>query len=138
MGMMTLRLWRWLVPAALILGIGCADSIVREISSDNDPQVINTPQKFQFTATDLRNVNDELVFTWPNSAPKATFHHDSFLDHGYGIVTINDAAGVLVDSTLLELDLETDTRAGTPGNWTITLTFASARGRTNFILTPKP
>ena len=44
----------------------------------------------------------------------------------------------MVDSTLLQLDLETETRAGTPGNWTLELILASARGRADFTLTPKP
>ena len=51
---------------------------------------------------------------------------------------ITDAAGVQVDSTLLELNLEAETEVGTPGNWTIELILAGARGRVDFALTPKP
>lgn len=129
---------RLLALAGLGLGVGCADSIVRALGPDNDPQVVDTPERFQFTATDLRNVNDRLTFVWPNSAPKAALDHDSFIHHGYGILVITDAVGQLVDSTLLELNLQTETSVGTPGDWTLTLTFASARGRVNFALTPKP
>jgi hypothetical protein len=124
---------------ALLFATGCAlDSIVRELAPENDPQVVNTPERFEFIATDLRNVNDKLTWTWQNSAPKASLLHDSFIHHGYGILIIHDAAGVMVDSTLLELNLETETRAGTPGDWTLELIFASARGRADFTLTPKP
>jgi hypothetical protein len=121
-----------------MLGTGCLDSVVRELGPDNGPVVVNTPEKFQFTATDLRNVNDRVGWVWTNPAPRAALRHDSFIHHGYGILTIRDAAGVLVDSTLLELDLETESRPGAPGSWTLELILASARGRANFTLTPKP
>ena len=135
---MTLRGPRWMLAlGGFALALGCADSIVRELSPDNDPQVVNTPEKFEFMATDLRNVNDRLTWVWPNPAPQASLHHDSFLHYGYGILTIHDGAGVLVDSTLLELNLETETRVGTPGNWTLELILASARGRADITLTPK-
>ena len=123
---------------ALMLLIGCLDSIVRELGPENDPQVTNTASSFEFKAEDMENVNDELIFNWTNSAPQAAFRHNSFIHHGYGIVIITDGAGVQVDSTLLELDLDAETRVGTPGNWTIRLILAAARGRVDFTLTPKP
>jgi hypothetical protein len=123
---------------AVGLVLACADSIVRLLGPENDPQTVNTAERFQFSATDLRNVNDRQEWVWPNSAPQAAVHHDSFLDHGYGILVVLDGAGQVVDSTLLELNLETETRAGTPGDWTLILVLASARGRVNFTLTPKP
>jgi hypothetical protein len=124
--------------SAATLLTGCLDSIVREMGPENHPTVTNTASVFSFKADDMENVNDELVFTWNNSAPQAAFHHDSFIHHGYGIVIITDAAGVQVDSTLLELNLESETEVGTPGNWTIELILAGARGRVDFALTPKP
>jgi hypothetical protein len=54
------------------------------------------------------------------------------------VLVVVDAAAQVVDSTLLELDLETETRPGAPGNWTIILVLASARGRVDFALTPRP
>jgi hypothetical protein len=127
-----------LIGLGLMLNLGCADSIVRELDETNEPVVTNTPELFEFRATDMRNVNDQLTFVWSNPAPKAALHHDSFIHHGYGILLIQDAAGVTVDSTLLELDLEAETEVGVPGNWTLTLTFAGARGRADFSLTPVP
>jgi hypothetical protein len=124
--------------SALTLLIGCLDSIVRELGPENDPQVTNTASSFEFRADDMENVNDKLTFNWTNSAPQAAFHHDSFIHHGYGIVIITDGAGVQVDSTLLELNLDTETKVGTPGNWTIEVILAGARGRVDFTLTPKP
>jgi hypothetical protein len=129
---------RLLALATLVLVGGCADSIVREVGPENDPTVVNSPEVFEFSATDLRNVNDEVTFLWPNSSAQATIHHDTFTHHGYAILVIEDAEGVVVDSTILQLDLETETRAGTPGEWTIKLQLAGARGRAAFTIRPKP
>ena len=118
--------------------LACADSIVRLLGPENNPQTINTAERFQFSATDLRNVNERLEWVWPNSAPQAAVRHNSFLHHGYGVLVVLDAVGQVVDSTLLELNLDTETRAGTPGNWRLILVLASARGRADFTLTPKP
>jgi hypothetical protein len=131
------RGWWWSLIGTVLLGSGCLDSVVRSLGPDNNPQVTNTPEKFEFVATDLRNVNDRITWVWPNPAPKAALRHDSFIHHGYGILVIHDAAGVLVDSTLLELNLDTETAVGTPGNWTLTLTLAAARGRADITLTPE-
>lgn len=130
--------WGRLALCGLALVLGCQDSIVRLLGPENNPQAVITPELFQFTATDLRNVNDREQWTWPNSAATAAVRHNSFLDHGYGILVVLDGAGQVVDSTLLELNLDTETRPGTPGNWTLILVLASARGRVDFTLTPKP
>jgi hypothetical protein len=135
---MTASTTKVLTGLGLLLVLGCADSIVREVDETNNPAVTNTPEKFEFIATEMRNVNDKLVFVWNNSAPKAALRHDSFLHHGYGILVVQDALGQVVDSTLLELDLDTETEVGTPGDWTVTLTLATARGRAQFSLSPLP
>jgi hypothetical protein len=135
---MTARRASLLALCAAGLVLGCADSIVRLLGPENDPQTVNTPERFQFSATDMRNVNDRLVWTWPNPAPKATLAHGSFVHHGYGILVVLDAVGQVVDSTLLEYSLEDSTRTGTPGDWTVILVLASARGRAAFTLTPVP
>src|SRR5262245_58848710 len=128
MAMKRRRLQQLVTLGVLAIVTGCVDSIVRQLGPENDPVVVNTQDKFQFTATDLENVNDKLTFVWPNSGAKAALHHDSFIHHGYGILVIHDAAGLMVDSTLLVLDLDTETGTGTPGDWILTLIFASARG----------
>ena len=54
-----------LLLGALGVVLACQDSIVRLVGPDNNPQTIDTPELFQFTATDMRNVNDRQVWTWP-------------------------------------------------------------------------
>ena len=71
---------------ALILLIGCLDSIVRELGPENDPQVTNTASSFEFKAEDMANVNDELIFNWVNSAPQAAFRQNGLGRHGEHLV----------------------------------------------------
>ena len=116
----------------------CADSIVRELEPNNDPELVNEPDSLRFTAVDLENVNDKITFTWTNTGTTAAVLHRTFIHHGYGILVIQDGAGVKVDSTILQYELDTETRAGTPGDWTVTLTLANARGRVDFSLLGRP
>lgn len=136
--MMHRRIWVALALSGGVLVACSQDSIVRLLGPENAPVTVDTPEQFRFSATDLRNVNDREVFTWPNPAPAASLRHDSFIHHGYGVLVILDGVGQVVDSTLLELNLDAETRVGTPGNWTLILILASARGRVDFTLTPKP
>lgn len=126
-----------LVAAAAVGLVACADSISRLLDpSVNKVVVTNTPQEFRVQATELRNVNDKATYRWQNGAAQAEFLHRSFLHHGYGIVVVRDAVGKMVDSTLLEYDLDLQTDAGTPGNWTVELYLDGARGRIDFSLKP--
>src|SRR3954470_19939190 len=81
-GTMRGRFRSGLAVCGLALVLGCQDSIVRLLGPENDPQTVITPEEFRFSATDLRNVNDRESWTWANSAPQASVHHDSFLHRG--------------------------------------------------------
>lgn len=128
------------VAAVVLLAAlaACADSIVRELEPNNDPQLVNEPDSLRYTAVDLENVNDKISFTWINTGTTAAVLHRTFIHHGYGILVIQDGAGVQVDSTILQYELDTETREGTPGDWTVTLTLANARGRVDFSLLGRP
>jgi hypothetical protein len=78
---------------ALILLIGCLDSIVRELGPENDPASHQHGLELRVQAEDMENVNDELIFTWVNSAPQALSATNSFIHHGYGIVIIRWSGG---------------------------------------------
>ena len=68
--MKSVRLQPLITLGLLAIVTGCVDSIVRQLGPDNDPVVVNTQDKFQFTATDLENVNDKLTFVWPTPERK--------------------------------------------------------------------
>ena len=84
----------WPLIGAVVFLSGCLDSVVRQLSPDNEPQVVNTPEKFEFSATDLRNVNDVLNFTWTNPAPTVLQPNS---DH-YLTVTTNGVVNWIVQA----------------------------------------
>jgi len=108
--MKSVRLQPLITLGLLAIVTGCVDSIVRQLGPDNDPVVVNTQDKFQFTATDLENVNDKLTFVWPNSGTKAALHHDSFIHHGSGILVINERSCVIVTGVNFDVTDEAMTK----------------------------
>ena len=93
----------------LVAGIvaGCADSTVSELGPQNEQVVTSQADSFTYIASNLENVSDKVIFQWPNSKERVQILHQSFLPHGYGLLIIKDAVGTVVDSTLLEYQLET-------------------------------
>jgi hypothetical protein len=115
---------------------GCADSVISDIQPGNQETVTVVGDSLAYIATDLRNVSDRVTFTWNNPAERLTTIHQSFLPHGYGLLVVRDAVGSVVDSTLLEYQLQTYSFAGVPGLWSVTLIYAAAWGRAQFSLVP--
>lgn len=136
---MSLR--RWIARTgmlALALGAAaCLDSIIKPLGPENLEEVENTPDNFRYFADHLDNVHDQRTFTWRNNGTTATVEHNNFIHHGSVIMTVHDAVGHLVDSVPMEWQLVTETDAGTPGNWTVTLNFYGARGRVDVSLLRK-
>jgi hypothetical protein len=129
------------VPFFLLLAAtsaGCINSVIREFGPDNDETIVSLPDSLTYLATNLENVSDRVGFEWTNSEPRLQINHQSFLPHGYGLLIIRDAVGAVVDSTLLEYQLVTESRAGVPGLWTVTIIYAAAWGRAQFSLVPLP
>ena len=120
---------------ALVLGLR-QDSIVRVLGPENDPQTVIHPREVPVFRHGSAKRERPANWTWTNPAPQASLASRqlpaSWLRHPG-----RPDAGVVVDSTLLELNLDTETRVGAPGNWTLILVLASARGRADFTLTPK-
>ena len=131
-----MRHFRLILLLAAAITTGCTDSVINVIQPGNQETVTVVGDSFAYIATDLENVSDRVSYTWNNPMERMTLIHQSFLPHGYGLLVVQDASGFVVDSTLLEYQLETESRAGVPGLWTITLIYAAAWGRAQFSLTP--
>ena len=130
-----------MLAASLLLtaiGTGCLDSVLRELGPENAETVVSQPDSFTYIASNLENVSDRVTFEWTNNEPRLQLNHLSFLPHGYGLLVIRDAVGAVVDSTLLEYQLVTESRTGAPGLWTVTLIYTVAWGRAQFSLVPLP
>ena len=91
---------------------GCADSVISVIQPKNDKTITVSGDSISYLVTDMENVTQTDTFTWNNPAERLTTIHESFLPHGYVLLVIFDAVGTVVDSTLLDVQLTTYSRAG--------------------------
>jgi hypothetical protein len=128
------RTWLVLMSASALGLVACLDSIVRDFQPNNDLTIYNEPDSFRMQAQDLKNVNDRRVYTWRNNHSKLFMYHRGFIHHGYGLIVIRDAVGTVVDSTIMEWELNTQSAVGIPGDWTIDVTMNASRGRVDFSL----
>jgi len=115
---------------------GCADSVINVIQPANDRAVTVVGDSLMYIVSNLENVSQVDTLTWNNPAERATVYHQSFLPHGYTLMVMFDAVGIVVDSTLLEYQLTTYSQAGVPGTWTVLLIYSGAWGRAQFSLVP--
>lgn len=128
------------LPALLAAGtlLACADSIVRQLEPINEPALTSAVDSFRFEAFDLESVNDRFTWDWENTQPKAFVIHRTFIHHGYGILIVRDGIGAVVDSVVLQYELDTETEVGAPGTWSVELVLSQARGRVDFQLLARP
>jgi len=131
-----MRRLRLLLLLATAGTAGCADSVITVIQPINDRTVTLVGDSITYLVSDLENVSQVDTFTWNNPLERSTIYHQSFLPHGYALMVMFDAAGTVVDSTLLEYQLTTESRAGVPGLWTILIIYSGAWGRAQFSLVP--
>lgn len=126
---------RGLLLLLLAACAACADTIIKELGTENGAIVDNAPGQLRYQAFELDNVHDEVVLTWVNPAGRASVAHRSFVHHGQVIVTVIDALGQELYSTPVEYKFDNQTRGGVPGTWTVRLQFVGARGRVDVTLT---
>lgn len=131
-----MRRLRLLLLLATAGTAACADSVINVIQPANDRTVSVVGDSLMYLVSDLENVSQVDTFTWNNPLERSTIYHQSFLPHGYALMVMFDAVGVVVDSTLLEYQLTTQSRAGVPGTWTILIIYTGAWGRAQVSLVP--
>jgi len=113
--------------------VGCQDTIVKYLGPENAPQIFNQTDSMRFEATDLDNVHDVVLVTWTNTGTEAVVQHRSFVHHGHARISMLDAVGDTVYRFVpVEPDLDNETEAGQPGDWTVILEMFGAKGRIDF------
>jgi hypothetical protein len=131
-----MRRLRLLLLLATAATAGCADSVINVIQPENGRAITVDGDSLMYIVSNLENVSQVDTFTWNNPDERATIYHQSFLPHGYALMVMFDGAGIVVDSTLLEYQLTTQSRAGVPGTWTVLIIYTGAWGRAQVSLVP--
>lgn len=116
---------RGALVAALFAAAACGDSPTAPPGIQ--PQIVNNTDAFSFQITDLSGVTGTYNYTWQNTGTLAKVTHASNAGSaGSATVTVRDASGTQVYTGPMATTGETvSAPAGTPGAWTITVTFAS-------------
>lgn len=125
------RFFLLLVPALLVLGAAC-DRGMRGIGPENQLEVTNAADQFQFQLTALDGVTDTRSYAWQNTGSQATIDVSPAVAGGSAMLTIKDAEGKVMYQTDIAQDSDATTPQGTPGTWRIEVYLNQTSGTFNF------
>jgi hypothetical protein len=102
------------------------------LGPDNQLEVTNASDNFQFQVSNIESVSETLSYTWQNTGTQAKIDISEAITAGSAILTIEDANGTVVHQEDIADDNDTDTAVGVAGDWTIQVSIQSATGTFNF------
>lgn len=114
------------LPAALLLA-SCTDPL-----APFSPEITNATDNFQLQATGVAGVTSTLTYSWVSTGTRATINHSTTTTAGTAVLSVRDAAGVIVYDKGLIPSLNEPTLTGTAGTWTIQLRLTGYSGTLNF------
>lgn len=120
---------RSVLSAAAFLLIGCAGNV---IGPENELEVANQVDTFEWQVTALDGVTQTLTYTWAMTGTVADVNQSAAPSRGTATLRILDDAGTEVHSRSLADNGTFQTSAGAAGNWTITVTLSDVSGAVNF------
>ena len=133
---MTMGRYTSAVPYFLVLVLlvsGCA-ATANLIGPENQLEVGNATDTFQWQVSALSDVTQTLTYTWANTGTTANVNQSSSLGSGSAVLRVTDDRGVEVYSRSLAENGTFQTDSGSAGNWTVTVTLTQATGTLNFRL----
>jgi hypothetical protein len=104
------------------------------IGPENEPEVANVTDSFQWQVTDLGSVTQFLNYTWVNTGTTANVDQSSSLTGGSAGLEVRDAAGTTVFVGDLSQGGTFQTAPGVAGDWSVRVVLANASGTFNFRL----
>jgi hypothetical protein len=126
------RRFSWtLLSGALLLAVGCGDS-ANVIGPENQLEVTNAVDQFQFQLTALNDVTDTRTYDWQNTGTQATIDVSQAVTGGSAILTIRDASGAVLYEADIAEDSDSTTPEGVPGTWQIEVILTDTTGTFNF------
>jgi hypothetical protein len=117
--------------AAAVFVAGCSDSATL-IGPENQLEVTNAVDQFQFQVTGLFEVTDSRSYQWENTGTQATVDVSQAITGGSAILTIRDAAGTIMYQEEIAQDSDGNTAVGVAGTWQIDIVLTESRGTFNF------
>ena len=124
--------FRGMIAATGILLItGCEDSATG-IGPENQLEVTNAVDQFQFQLTALDDVTDRRGYDWENTGTQATIDISQAISGGSAFLTITDGAGTVLYENDVADDQDGTTPGGVAGTWRIEVVLSRTTGTFNF------
>ena len=125
----------WLLGVIAVIGIlliaGCEDSSTG-IGPENQLEVTNAVDQFQFQLTALDDVTDRRNYDWENTGTQATVDISQAISGGSAVLRITDAAGTVLYENDVADDQDGTTPVGVAGTWRIEVVLSRTTGTFNF------
>ena len=102
------------------------------LGPENQLQVTNATDSFQWQASAMDNVSQTLTYTWQNTGTTANIDQSGSLTGGSATLTITDNAGTEVYMRSMGETGTFQTTSGAAGMWTIEVVLSGAKGTLNF------
>ena len=120
-----------LLCAVMLFAVACGDS-ANLIGPENQIEVTNAIDQFQFQLTSLDDVTDTRRYDWQNTGTRATIDVSQAITDGSAILTIRDANGAVMYEEDIAGDSDSTTPDGVPGTWQIEVVLTGTTGTFNF------
>ena len=120
-----------IAATGILLTTGCEDSVTG-IGPENQLEVTNAVDQFQFQLTALDDVTDRREYDWENTGTQATIDISQAISGGSAILKIIDAAGTVMYENDVADDQDGTTPVGVAGIWRIEVVLSRTTGTFNF------
>jgi hypothetical protein len=131
--MRTIPAARLVAPALLVALTGLATcTSANVIGPENQLQVTNAQNDFQFQVSNLDNVTQTLTYSWSNTGDSANVNQASSLSGGSATLTIRGPTGTVLYQSSLQNNGTFHTLKDAPGAWQLRVAVSRADGTLNF------
>ena len=113
----------------LALSSGCSDSTT---SPGVQPEITNLADDFSYQVTAIRNYSHTDSYPWQNSGTQANVNQSTSVTGGTATLVLLDADGTEVYDRSLADNGTYVSSAGTPGTWTLVVTYNDCSATVNF------
>ena len=116
--------------AVTLVAAGCDSA--NTIGPENQLEVTNATDNFQFQVTALETVTQTVTYNWQNTGPQATLDISQAISGGAAVLMVMDANGTIVYQDDIGDGNDGTTTVGVAGMWTIRVELSDVTGTFNF------
>jgi uncharacterized iron-regulated membrane protein len=124
------------IPVAMLLAVlaFAACSSGNLLGPDNQVEIVNETDTFEWQATAMQNIKQTLIYSWQNTGTTANVNVSSSITAGRATLEIRDAVGTTIYGRSLDANGTSTTPAGSSGTWTVVVALDGVDGAINFRL----